>query len=176
MALFSRLVDKFQRKTMPGDVYARKRGVKVGQNCRILSNSFSEPFLIEIGDHVTVSTNVQLITHDGSSWLFRDENGRRFDYRPISIGSHVFIGANVIVLPGVKIGNRVIVGAGSVVTKSIPSGMVVAGNPARFICDFDMLEERSLENLATESELGTDRVKSAILKITRQTFRPNLSR
>lgn len=51
----------------------------------------------------------------------------------IYIGDDVFVGANAIILKGVKIGDRVIVGAGSVVTKSIPADEIWAGNPAKFI-------------------------------------------
>ena len=52
---------------------------------------------------------------------------------PVTIGDFVWCGLNVTILPGVNIGDRVIVGAGSVVTKSIPAGSIVAGNPAKII-------------------------------------------
>lgn len=51
--------------------------------------------------------------------------------RPIKIGSDVWIGGNVTVLPGVTIGDNVVIGAGSVVTKDIPSGCVAVGNPCK---------------------------------------------
>jgi acetyltransferase-like isoleucine patch superfamily enzyme len=51
----------------------------------------------------------------------------------VEIGDHVMIGANTTILPGVRIGDRAVVGAGSVVTKDVPEGAFVAGNPARFI-------------------------------------------
>lgn len=154
MAIFGRLVDLWRRVTWAGDEYARWRGVKVGSNCRILIRSFgSEPFLIEIGDDVTVSNNVQFITHDGATWLIRDEAGRRFHYAPIKIGNSVFIGANSLVMPGVEIGNRVIIGAGSVVTKSVPDGVIVAGNPARIIGTFDEFRDRHLAGSPSEAEL-----------------------
>ena len=53
--------------------------------------------------------------------------------QPIVIGEDCWFGGQVIVLPGVTIGNGVVVGAGSVVTKSVPDMVVVAGNPARII-------------------------------------------
>lgn len=52
---------------------------------------------------------------------------------PIHIGDDVWIGARVIILPGVTVGNHVIIGAGSVVTKSIPDYAIVGGSPARII-------------------------------------------
>ncbi len=53
--------------------------------------------------------------------------------KPITIGDNCWIGANAVILPGVTLGNRVIVGAGSIVTKSFPDNVIVAGNPAKVI-------------------------------------------
>lgn len=124
--------------------YARKLGVKVGSGCRLYILSWgSEPFLITIGSRVTVSSRVRFITHDGSTWLFRDEASRRYQkYGPIVVGDDVFIGAGSIVMPGVTIGSQVVIGAGSVVTKDVPDGAVVAGNPARYIRSFSSLREK----------------------------------
>lgn len=52
---------------------------------------------------------------------------------PIEIGDDVWIGGNVTVCPGVKIGNRAVIAAGAVVTKDVPEGCLVGGNPARII-------------------------------------------
>lgn len=52
---------------------------------------------------------------------------------PVVLGEDAWIGARVIILPGIHIGNRAIVGAGSVVTKDVPDNAIVAGNPARII-------------------------------------------
>lgn len=52
---------------------------------------------------------------------------------PITVGSNVWIGAGVHVLPGVSIGDDTVVGAGSVVTRSLPAGVLAAGNPCRVI-------------------------------------------
>jgi putative colanic acid biosynthesis acetyltransferase WcaF len=50
---------------------------------------------------------------------------------PIRVGERAFVGARAFVLPGVTIGERAVVGAGSVVTRDVPAGTTVAGNPAR---------------------------------------------
>lgn len=53
--------------------------------------------------------------------------------KPITVGKDVWIGGNVVVLPGVTIGDRAVIGAGSVVTKDIPSDVVAAGNPCHVL-------------------------------------------
>lgn len=56
-----------------------------------------------------------------------------YDGKPVFLRRGCWLGANVIILPGVEIGENSVVGAGSIVTRSIPSGVVVAGNPAKLI-------------------------------------------
>lgn len=53
--------------------------------------------------------------------------------KPVTIGSDVWIGGNVVINPGVTIGNNVVIGSGSVVTKDVPDGVIAAGNPCRVI-------------------------------------------
>ena len=136
--------------------FARFLGVKVGSGCRIYIRKWgSEPFLIEIGDKVTITSGVRLITHDGSTWLFSDKEGERYQkYSKVVIGNNVFIGINSIVMPGVKIGNNVVVGAGSVVTKEVPDNSVVAGNPAKFVISYDELREKIQRTCPNNSELS----------------------
>ena len=56
-----------------------------------------------------------------------------YGLEPVKIGSKVWIGANVTILPGVTIGENAIVGTGSIVTKDIPDNAVAVGNPARVV-------------------------------------------
>ena len=113
--------------------YLRKKGVKIGQKCRVRTLSFStEPYLIEIGDHVAVAANTQFITHDGATWCFEDElDGGVFG--KIKIGNNVFVGINCIILSNTTIGDNCIIGAGSVVRGHFPDNSIICGNPAQVI-------------------------------------------
>ena len=55
----------------------------------------------------------------------------------VKIGSNVYIGTNSLIMPGVTVGDNVLIAAGSVVTNSVPSNVVIGGNPAHIICTFD---------------------------------------
>jgi acetyltransferase-like isoleucine patch superfamily enzyme len=103
-------------------------------------NFGSEPYLVKIGDHVTVSSGVFFVTHDGGSWVYRDkEEGLKgaTAYGPIRIYDNCFIGANSIIMPGVRIGSNSVVGAGAVVAKDVEPNSVVGGVPARKIMSYD---------------------------------------
>ena len=63
----------------------------------------------------------------------RDRNKGLEYAKPIEVGNNVWIGGNVVVLPGVTIGDNVVIGAGSIVTKDIPSNSVAVGNPCKVI-------------------------------------------
>lgn len=69
--LFSKILDKLQLTLNPVK-YGRKQGAIIGDNCKILcggSFSFgSEPYLIELGNHVEITSGCRLITHDGGMW------------------------------------------------------------------------------------------------------------
>lgn len=122
-------------------VAARKLGVTVGQNCRFISTTRatfgSEPYLINIGEHVTITAGVRFLTHDGGVWVFRRESPELDIIKPVRVGDNVFIGLNSTILPGVTIGNNVVVAAGSVVTRDIPGDSVWGGVPAKFIKSLD---------------------------------------
>lgn len=85
---------------------------------------------VEIGAGTQVGPGVQILTADHP----RDAalRAQKLEYgRPIRIGANVWIGGGALILPGVTIGDDAIVGAGSVVTRDVPAGATVAGNPAR---------------------------------------------
>ncbi len=116
--------------------YWKFRGVKMGKNNYLYTKHIgSEPYLIEIGDNCHITSGTKFFTHGGGAPL-RLEMPDFDTFGKIIIGNNVYIGNNCLIMPGVAIGDNVIIGAGSVVTKSIPSNCVVAGNPAKYIKDF----------------------------------------
>lgn len=120
----------------------------VGQSVRLTGypNFGSEPFLITIGSHVTISDRVAFVNHDGGLRALRDRHPGLHAYGPIAIGDYAFIGMGTIILPNVTIGERTVIGAGSVVTRDIPDGVVAAGVPCRTLGSIDDYESRSLES------------------------------
>ena len=99
---------------------------EIERNCFILAKE-----KIEIGENSTLAYGVTILTG-------ADPNGPRNKLSklyppikaPVTIGNDCWIGANSVILPGVTIGNYSVVAAGSIVTKDVPSGVLVAGNPA----------------------------------------------
>ena len=94
--------------------------------------TFVDDTHIYIGDYTMLAPNVVIAT--GSHPIDPDLRRRGLQYNlPVRIGNNCWLGAGVIVLPGVTIGDDTVIGAGSVVTKDIPSGVVAVGNPCRVL-------------------------------------------
>lgn len=117
--------------------YVRSIGVDAGEDLRVIAlhgGTFGgEPYLISLGNHVTITGRVQFITHDGGVWVFRESDPLIDCFAPIRVGNNVFIGFGSIILPGAVIGNNVVIAAGSVVRGVIPDNCVAGGVPARVI-------------------------------------------
>ena len=131
MIKISEIISFFMYGDLPTS-YFTKRGMKVGKNFNRQSGTRMDPshcWLITIGDDVTLSNKVQILAHDDTTRLYTGYGriGR------VIIGNRVFVGANSTILMNTNIGNDVIIGAGSLVTKDIPDGCVVAGVPAKII-------------------------------------------
>ena len=100
-------------------------GTFFNYNCVVL-----DVVSVELGENCQVGTAVQILTADHP----RDPQLRREGYEsgiPVKIGHNVWIGSGAIILPGVTVGDDAIIGAGSVVTRDVPAGATVVGNPAR---------------------------------------------
>ena len=109
----------------------------------------SDTELISIHNNVKVATDVYFCTHDVLHNLFNDETsgGSKFSryFGEIEIYDNVFIGARSTIMYNVKIGPNAIVAANSVVTKDVPEGAVVAGNPARIIGKYETIKFKRLK-------------------------------
>ncbi len=149
--------------------YARHLGVKIGKNNLIGKGHWSsEPYLISVGSHCQLTT-CKIFTHGGGCAVRRTHPD--FDcFGKVSIGDYVYIGANALIMPGVTIGDNVLIAAGSVVTKSVPSGMVVAGNPAKIICSVEDFYQRNKNyDLHSKGMLGPEK-KEMLLNLPDESF------
>ena len=101
----------------------RRRGAQIGQHVRLMGLIDGvNPQLVSIGDYSVIGVGSALLAHcpiRGAA--------------PCRVGRFVYLAYGVIVLPGVTIGDHSLVGAGAVVTRDVPEGSIVAGNPARMI-------------------------------------------
>ncbi len=130
-------------------------GMTVGKNFNRLHGVILDPghcWLIEIGDNVTMAPRVHVLCHDASTkqFLGYTKVGR------VTVGNNVFVGADSVILPGVKIGDDVIIGANSTVTHDIPSGSVAAGSPAKVICTLSDYLEKEKKRMEASPVFGEE--------------------
>jgi len=112
----------------------------------------TRPSLVSIGSNVDINDNFTILTHDFSTFVFR---GLYHDFVPSSgkvvIGNNIVFGRDVTILKDVTIGDNCIIGLGSIITKSIPSGSVAAGCPAKVICTVEDYYKRRKEQCRNEA-------------------------
>ena len=143
--------------------HLRKKGVKIGEDVRFYSPSNtliddSLPYLLTIGDHVSITHGVIILTHDYSWAVLKKLDGSVLGAQSaVKIGNNVFIGMNAVITRGVTVGDNVIIGAGSVVTKDCESNGVYAGNPAKRIMSIE-------EYRAKREELQFQEAKAVALE------------
>jgi UDP-2-acetamido-3-amino-2,3-dideoxy-glucuronate N-acetyltransferase len=119
-------------------------GAQIGADCNICEQVFIESDVV-VGDRVTVKCGVQIwnglrVEDDvfiGPNVTFTNDLFPRSKLPWTFLQTHIKAGASIgggaVILPGLTIGEKAMVGAGSVVTKSVPAGAVVVGNPAKVI-------------------------------------------
>lgn len=112
-------------------------GVQIN-HAAILDNSAT----MKIGEKTLISDNAKLYTHDHGF----DPRSKPIAYEK-TIGSNVWIGMSATIMPKCKhIGNNAIVGAGAIVTKDVPAGAIVAGNPAKIVAWVNGFSDIHLQN------------------------------
>jgi len=155
-------------KRVTGCELAEQLGVRFGEGCKFISinrNTFgSEPYLIEIGNHVELTAGVRFLPHDGAVWVFREEEPDIDLMMPIKVGNNVFIGYNTVMLRGAEIGDNCIIGAGSVVTGKIPAGTVAAGIPAKVIKTIEEYRQKIDPLLIPTKGMNSKEKKTYLLK------------
>lgn len=151
--------------------YARHLGVKVGNNTLIADKRHwpSEAYLISIGNNCAITEGVTIYTHGGGR-LLRSSIPDFDSFGKVRIGNNCYIGAYSQIMPGVTIEDNVLVAAGSVVTKSVPKGYVVGGNPARIICTTASYIERNAQYNLHSKGMSQEQKRQLLLSLPDEKF------
>ena len=162
------LLAKVHQKIQNGNkevisAYFRKAGMKVGTHCNICCNIMtSEPYLVDIGNNVTIAGNVTFVTHDNS--ISKIDHSKSDIFGRIRIGNNCFIGSNSTILYGITIPNNTIIAAGSIVTHSFQEeNTVIGGNPAHVLCEWSELEKRNACHFVNVKEMSEEQKKDFLL-------------
>lgn len=118
-----------------------KNGLKLGKEVIIRPGvAFgSEPFLVEIGNGTRVASGTTFVTHSGATANIRkiDGYGEVRNFGRIKVGQNCAIGSGCVILQNVEMGDNCVLGANSVLSDSMPSNTVFAGNPAKYVCEIE---------------------------------------
>ena len=117
--------------------------IRIGKNSRIHGTCIHAYQSISIGENCLIAANCQIIDGNGHDLSFDNINNRVNTVgssKPIVIEDNVWIGTNVVVLPGVKIGRGSVISANSVVHKDIPEMVIAGGNPIEIIKHFSPIK------------------------------------
>lgn len=124
----------------------RSLGTQIGDGCYIVPRYLgTEPYLIKIGNHVAVLSEVEFVTHDGAVWIFRDQVPDLQVFGPIVIEDNCLIGSRTIIFPNVLIGRNSVVAPGSLVINDVPPNSFVMGVPARQFGTMEQHRQKCLE-------------------------------
>ena len=116
---------KVGKDCMVGHFVEIQEGVTIGDRTRIQSHTFICD-MVDIGSDVFVGHGVMFINDTMPPQPEKDK------WKPTFIGDHASLGSNCTIMP-VRVGRHAVIGAGAVVTKDVPEGAIVAGNPARIL-------------------------------------------
>lgn len=144
--------------------YLRKQGMKIGEDCLVFHGDFgSEPYLIELGDHVAIAARCIFINHEGGEWLLRDSYPKLNVFGKIIIADNTFVGIGCTLLPGTKIGSNCLIGAGSVVRGNIPDNSVVLGNPGKVVMKTSLFEKLIVNHKHRQDTRGMDKMAEKVI-------------
>lgn len=135
---------KYNSKTIAE--YFRKQGAQIGSGCVIIPKFLgTEPYLIKLGNRVSIANGVTFITHDGGAAILRDKVPDTQVFGPIVIEDNCVIGQNATIFCNVHIGANSIIGANSVVITNIPPNTIAMGVPARPFGSVEKYREKCQE-------------------------------
>lgn len=131
--------------------FFRKQGAQIGEGCNLEVRSLgTEPYIVKIGNNVAVTSGVHFHTHDGGTWILRNELPDIRVFGPIVIHDNCLIGTNSHIMPNVTIGPNSIVGPNSVVITDVPPDSIVIGVPARKFGSVSKYKENCVEKWAIQ--------------------------
>jgi len=128
-------IGKFSRL---GNTILKKNRITIDDNCWIGNYFTAIDGNIEIGKACLIASHVTIIAGNHTLNPVIGYGNGSIDFKDVIIENNVWIGENVVILPGVTIGLYSVIGAGSVVTKSIPQYSLAVGNPAKVIKKYDI--------------------------------------
>lgn len=140
----------------------KEKFAKIGEHVHYQPRKYpTDGYNLKIHNNVAIAADVEFILHDIIHWVYNGIEGKRV-YKEFSgcveVMDNVFIGAQSVILPNVRIGPNAIIAAGSIVNKDVPPNTIVGGVPAKVIGSFNELFEKRKEYNKKIMELSNEEI------------------